>query len=255
MPWGVELVADEDKPSKWVVTLGGGEWGTVKYGVVEYLRKRPRMRAATAVTGVLWVAGWLASMAGFKWQSSFFPTISTIFVTPTLLWFAVVSGSDFSLAFEKPKIPDPPKPPPVEVKGVLDAEGYGLEALNKSYDSAESYGRSSFRWAMFSLVVGVAVASGNAWLISFGGARFNIDHAALFIWILSAMSFFLCTILLVRSMIVFRRATVIHDKLLDLQKTITVMKFLERSNDPRAVIDPSIVVARLLSPSGINETK
>ena len=102
---------DENKP-KWTVTLGGGEWGTVKYGVVEYLRKHPRMRAVTAISGLTWMLGWLASTSGYHWHFLLLPTMSALFVTPTLLWFAVVSGPDFRLAFGEAKTPAPPAPPP-----------------------------------------------------------------------------------------------------------------------------------------------
>jgi hypothetical protein len=47
--------------AKWTITLGGGEWATIKYGVVEYLRQRPKMRTVTAAVGILWVLGWLAT--------------------------------------------------------------------------------------------------------------------------------------------------------------------------------------------------
>jgi len=237
-------MTNENKPTRWVVSLGGGEWGTVKYGVVEYLRRHPKMRVATAVTGLLWVAGWIVSTAGFKWQIAALPAVSTFFVTPTLLWFAVVSGPEFSLAFEQPKTPNPPVPEP---SAVLDPEGYGLEALNKSYVSTESYGRSSFRWAMFALVAGIVAACGNVWLTSSGIV--SLGHGSLLISILVAALFLLCAILLFRSVVVFRRATVIHDKLLDLQKTITAMKFMERSHETPASIDPALVIAKLLTPS------
>ncbi|WP_260736441.1 hypothetical protein [Tunturiibacter lichenicola] len=242
-------MTDQPKTSKWSVTLNGGEWGTVKYGIVEYLRTRPKMRATTAVTGLLWMAGWIASMAGYKWHFLLFPAVSTIFVTPTLLWLAVVSGPDFRLTFAEPKTPDPPSVSSAEVKGVLDVEGYGLEALNKSYIFTEAYGRSGFRWSMCALIAGIAVACGNVWLVSSGAATTSFVHASPFIWIFAATLFLLCVILLVRSMLIFRRSTVIHDRLLELQKTITAVKYLERSKETPALIDPSLVFAKLLSSS------
>lgn len=241
-------MVEENKTAKWVVTLGGGEWSTVKYGVVEYLRTHPKMRAATVVTGLLWVVGWIISTAGYKWHFLLFPAMSTFFVTPTLLWLAVVSGPEFRLAFAEPKTPDPPGVSSTEVKTLLDAEGYGLEALNKSYISNEAYGRSAFRWALFALIAGIAAASGNMWLILFGAAKSTLDHASLFVWILAGTLFLLCVILLVRSMLIFRRTAAIHDKLLELQKAITAIKYLERSHEKPTSIDPSLVITKLLSP-------
>jgi uncharacterized membrane protein YhaH (DUF805 family) len=239
-------MAEENKSAKWVITLTGGDWATVKYGVVEYLRKHPRLRAATAVSGLAWMVGWIAVTAGFKLQSSILPTASIFFVTPTLLWLAVVSGPDFQLAFGESKAPPKSQEPSVDSKGPIDPEGYGIEALNKSYKSADAYGRSSFRWALFALLAGIAMASGSVWFAVNGTANISPAHVFPFIWILSGALFLLCVILLVRAMFAFRRATAIHDKLFDFQKAITAMKFLERSKEVKA-LDPSTVIAGLLS--------
>lgn len=242
-------MTDESKSAKWVVNLKSGEWGTVKYGVVEYLRRHPKMRAATSVTGLLWVAGWLATSMGYKWHLLLLPAISTIFMTPTLLWFAVVSGPDFQLGFAEAKTPDSSVNPAIPVKSVLDPEGYGIEALDKSYVWTERYARSSFRWAMFSLIAGITVACGNGWLITSGSRISSQYHSSIFIWIFAATFFVLSVIFLVRSMFLFRRAAIIHDRLLDLQRTLTAIKYLERSQNQSPGIDPSMVIAKLLSPS------
>jgi hypothetical protein len=245
-------MSDEKEPvkAKWVVTVGGGDWGTVKYGIVEYLRKHPRMRAATAIVGLLWVIGWLASMGGFKWHVLYLPMMSTFFVTPTLLWLAVVSGPDFSLTFQEKK-PDAPPPalPLPESKGVLDPEGYGIEALNRSFDSAECYGRSSFRWAMFALLAGIAFG-GTAMFLSHGLFKIRDEYVQQIAALLAGTMFLICALLLLRAMFVFRRASTIHDKLLEMQKVITAIRFLERSKEASSVsVDPSFVVTKLLTPA------
>ena len=75
-----ELQTDA-KSAKWTITVGGNEWGTVKYGIVEYLRKHPRMRAITAILGLLWVVGWVASTMGFKWHGMGTKTVGTVLST------------------------------------------------------------------------------------------------------------------------------------------------------------------------------
>jgi hypothetical protein len=237
---------DEKEPVKWIVTIGSGDWNTVKYGIVEYLRERPKMRAATAVVGLLWVVGWLATMGGFKWHLGYLPAMSTFFVTPTLLWFAVVSGPDFRLAFgeTKPSVPPPPPTPSPESKGILD----GVEALNKTFVSTEGYARSSFRWAIFALIAGIAFGCAAVFL-SYDVVKIGIDHIPLAASVLAGTMFVICGLLLLRAMLVFRRASVVLDKLLDLQKVMTAIRFLERSKDVPVSVDPSFVVTKLLTPS------
>lgn len=52
-----EKLPEDIKPTKWTITVGGNEWGVVKYDIVEYLRRRPKTRAATAIVGLLWMTG------------------------------------------------------------------------------------------------------------------------------------------------------------------------------------------------------
>jgi hypothetical protein len=242
-----ETPSKEVQPAtKWTVTVAGNEWGTVKYGIVEYLRRHPKMRAATAIIGILWMAGWVASTAGFKFHIVWFPAISAFFVTPTLLWLAVVSGPEFKLTFPEAKTPDSPVAPTTPAKGVLDPEGYGIEALDKSYVWTEGYARSSFRWSMFCLFTAIFVGAGNLWLLNIGSPFITRFYTATFVWVFAATLLLLCIIFVVRSMFLFRRAAGIHDRLLQLQKTITAIKYLERTHGGSASVDPSMVISSLL---------
>ncbi|MBB5343921.1 hypothetical protein [Tunturibacter empetritectus] len=233
---------------KWTITLGGGEWATIKYGVVEYLRQRPKMRTLTAAVGILWVLGWLATSAGYKWHSLVFPSISTFFVTPTLLWLAVVSGPDFQLAFGPAKTAEPAVVVPPALKGLLDVDTYGIEALNKSYASTESYARSSFRWSILSLVAGIGVGSANVWLANMRPDLAVREHTGMFIWVAVSTFLGLCSIFLVRSMFLFRRASRIHDRLLELRRALTVIKLIEGNSVVAATLDAGAIISRLLEP-------
>jgi hypothetical protein len=152
------------------------------------------------------------------------------------------------LAFGENKTPAPPAPPP-NTNAVLDPEGYGIEALNKSFISTEVCGRGSFRWAMFALIAGLAFGSVGV-MLSTGALKIGVDHALLVaIWSVSGTMYLLSAILLLRSMLYFRRTAEIHDRLLDLQKTITAIKFLERTKEGSVSVDPAFVLTKLLSPS------
>jgi hypothetical protein len=224
-------MSETERTSKWTVTVGGSEWGTVKYGVVEYLRKRPKMRAVTAITGLLWVGCWIASTAGFKWNLTLFPAISTFFVTPTLLWFAVVSGPEFSLKFPEPKAPETKTVPTKELSGVLDPDGYGIEALNKTYLDIEKERRSSFGWAIFALLSTITLVSCNVWMLYFGASKIG-HYVPLMLWIFSSSLLLLSFAFAFRSFSASRRSFAIHGRLCDLQKTLIMIKHIEKSRTP-----------------------
>lgn len=230
-------MTEERKAAKWVITLGGGDWNTVKYGMVEYLRSHPKARVGTAVLGLVWIVGWLISVAGFKWQNSVLPTVSTVFVTPILLWMAVVSGPDFELKFGETKSPPKNESSQPDPKGPIDPEGFGVEALNRTYSSLEAYARSSFRWALFSALTGVGFAMGGEWLSINGTGKFQPSHIFPFVWMLSATCLLLGIVLVFRAIIIFRRAAAIHDKLLDLQRTIIAVKLAQKSKQAQSVIE------------------
>jgi hypothetical protein len=225
-------MADQNQTPKWVVTLSGGEWGTVKYGVVEYLRKRPKMRALTATVGLIWAIGWLASTAGFRWHFTWFPTISLVFMTPTLLWLAVVSGPDFGLKF---KDPDPPKTPvpPDGPDAVIDPEGFGVHALNKSYTLTEGYARCSFRWALVPLIAGTALY-GLGMLINSGVVKFGNGLFLNSLWVMTLIMFSVFALLILRTILMFLRAATLHDRLLDFQKGIISLRYQGRLQEQQA---------------------
>lgn len=79
------------------VTMGTSEWSVAFYGIVEFLRVHPVCRAVVAVVGIVLSLLFIAGFAGLK-----IPGVSTfvfLFVAPTLLWMATVSGSSFELVF------------------------------------------------------------------------------------------------------------------------------------------------------------
>jgi len=244
-------VPEEIKKAKWTITISGNEWGTVRYGIVEYLRSHPALRASTAILGLVWILGYIATAAGFKWHNLIFPSISTFFVTPTLLWLAVVSGPDFQLVFPPPKTPDATVTQSVPPKGLLDPETYGIEALNNSFVSTEGYARSSFRWAITSFIAAFCGSGVNIWFRVYHPSALSTGHEELFIWISSLSLALFGLMLILRSILMFRRATVVQDKLLEFQKAITAIKYIEGAKNTQPAIDPAMVVANLLPPRSV----
>jgi hypothetical protein len=239
-------MASEEQPAKWTITLsGGGEWATVKYGVVEYLRKHPKLRAATAIVGLVWVAGWIASTAGFKPHLVWFPAVTSIFVTPTLLWLAVVSGPDFKLVFGSPEAPKTPVLKAPAIEGPLDAQNFGIEALNAHLLRTEAYARNSFRWSISCLIGGMVAGSARFWPVAY---RPDAGQNNLLLLITGAL-FLIAVLMLVRSMMKSHRAMKLHDELLELQKALTAINFIEKVGLAQASIEPSFVFEKLLGPT------
>ena len=129
----------------------------VKYGIVEYLRKRPRMRAATAIVGLIWMFGWLLSFGGFKWSFALLPAVSAWFVSPVLLWMAVVSGPDHSLTFAPPKAPDAPAAPalPAGQNSLLNPEDSGMAGVNSTCNAVRNQAAGAYQGFLFFFITGM----------------------------------------------------------------------------------------------------
>jgi hypothetical protein len=211
------------------------------------------MRAATAIAGCVWLAGWVVSLAGFKWQFLLLPSISAIFGAPTLLWLAIHAGPDFELKFGEAKSAPSSEIVSPEPKGPIDPEAYGISALNESYSSINAYARSGFRWGLFTFLLAAALTSGFIWLTASGVEKIGhtqIFPAAIF---LIAPPYFISALIIFRSTLAFRRAASIHDKLLELQKTIIAIRYIEASSDAKKVIETTPTIAGLLSMQSTKE--
>ena len=241
-------MAEDQKPAKWRTIVGNNEWGVVKYGIVEYLRKHPRMRAATAGLGCLWLLGWIVSLAGFKWQfSALLPTVSAIFGAPTLLWLAIEAGPDFELTFAEQKTPSVPQVPAIEAKGPIDPESYGIDALNKSYTDLNAYARSGFRWGISAFLLSIVLTTGGMWLVSGRFERLGQMQVLPIAAFIIASPYLISVVLILRSTLLFRRASTVHDRLIELQKTIIAIKYIEASSEAKKVIEATPAIGGLLS--------
>lgn len=244
-------MADEKKSVHWTHTIQGGDWSVVKYGIVEYLRKRPRMRAATAILGLVWMFGWLLSLGGFKWSFALLPALSALFVSPVLLWMAVVSGPDHSLTFAPPKSPDPPAAPalPAEKSSLLNLEDFGIDGLNSTCSAVRSQAKGAYQGFLFFLITGMSVSMANLIFLGTHVSFIYYGHAWLYVWAAAAAFFLLSIIQLVRSALLERRTSRLEDKLIELQGTVTALKFLERNpGSTTAAIDSATVITKLFAP-------
>ena len=246
-------MADEKKPVQWRHTIPNGEWNVVKYGIVEYLRAHPRMRAATAIIGLVWMFGWLLSYGGFKWSFALLPALSAWFVSPVLLWMAVVSGPDHSLTFAPPKTADPSEAPALTAgkSSLLNPEDFGLEGLNSACSAVREQARGAYQGFLFFVITGMSVSMANLILLKTHVPLIYYGRAWLYVWITTAVFFLLSIIQLIRSVLLERRTSRLEDKLIELQGTVTALKFLELNpGSTTAAIDSATVITTLLAPRG-----
>lgn len=232
---------------RFTITLGGGEWATIKYGVVEYLRRHPRMRAATAVVGIVWLMGWILGLAGYKWHFTILPAVSALFVSPTLLWCAVVSGPDFQLTFPAPK-PDATAVTTSEPKVPLEPEAAAIAALNSLYDTTEKYARSSSRWAIITLIAALALGSFNVWLMLKRPDLATGEHTTIFIWSFVALLGSIAIYFLLRSALKFRESARLRGRLFRLQEVLASLSRIEKNPELRGIVDGTKILGGLLTP-------
>ena len=244
-------MADEKNPVRWTHTIQSGDWNVVKYGMVEYLRKHPKMRAVTAILGLAWILGWLLSLGGFKWHFTIMPAFAAWFVSPVLLWMAVVSGPDHSLTFAPPKAPDPPATPalPAETGSLLNPEDFGMNGLNTTCTVARNQAKGAYKAFLAFLLTGISVGMANLIFLGTHVSFVYYGHAWLYVWATAAAFVLLSLIQLVRSVLLERRTSRLEDKLIVLQGTVTALKFIERNpSSTTAAIDAATVIRKLLAP-------
>ena len=150
------------------VTMGTGEWAVATYGIVEFLRKRPAWRVIVAILGLASLLLLVSSFTGPK-IPGIYPFVF-IFITPTLLWMATVSGPSFELVF--PAARESAERELAEKKfdqsqTPEDALNLDFKRLSEYYAINQAQARSSFRWAKFSMFVGFATIVAGIWLFYF----------------------------------------------------------------------------------------
>jgi hypothetical protein len=161
------------KQARYTSTLGGSQLSVVKYGIVEFLRTHKLWRATVAFVGVSMGILFVASMAGLKIPgvSQINITVMFFLVCPELIWLATVSGPEFELTFptkdaSKERILAQEKFE--ETKAPEDALELDMKRLNEYYVINQTQARSSFRWAVFTMLLGFGTIIGGVWIFYFG---------------------------------------------------------------------------------------
>jgi hypothetical protein len=168
-----DTVIKADQPqtrARYTCTLQGSQWDVAYYGIVEFLRVHPIWRAGVAFLGVLslilLVADFVVTLPGFPKGS----WLAFLFITPTLLWMATVSGPSFELVFPAAKASAERQVAEQQFEKTQtpeDALNLDFKRLSEYYAINQSQARSSFRWAKFSMLGGFTTIIVGIWLFYF----------------------------------------------------------------------------------------
>lgn len=156
---------------RYTINMGGGEWSVAVYGIVQFLRGKWYLRAVFAavavVIGVLAIAQW----SGLKLFGS---SVSLLFIgmfcCPWLLWVATVSGNDFELQFGSSRATAERQQAERDFEQSAapeDALTLDMRRLNEYYVINQAQAKSSFRWAVVTMVVGFATIITGVWMFYF----------------------------------------------------------------------------------------
>jgi hypothetical protein len=171
-----------DKSSaRYTITLGGSQWSVATYGIVEFLRDKWYLRGLFAILGV--VSGIIAasSFIGYK-IPQLNSTYIFIIITPWLFWIATVSGKDFELIFpekEAAKERQQAEKNFEESQSPDDALSLDMKRLNEYYTINQSQARSSFLWAIFSMLLGFVTIIAGIWIFYFKNPQPDIFMSSL----------------------------------------------------------------------------
>jgi hypothetical protein len=172
---------------KWTHTLNG-RWGVQTYGVVEFLGVHPFYRL---VTGAIGVAFCIACVVGFIFNSTntkIFGVppmglfVSSIFVGPWLIYVTTISGKHWAVIFPVMQAKEETEKAEREFnksKTVENALNFDLTKLNEYYVINQSQARSSFGWAVFSMLLGFSTIIAGVWLFYFRGGQPDTFMASL----------------------------------------------------------------------------
>jgi Na+/proline symporter len=247
-----------ESPARYVVRMPNSQMGVASYGVVEFLRAHPLARAIVAILGVALIVASILSLGGLKvvaWLSGF-GIFTLIIVSPALLWYATVSGPRFELAFANTSpSPDEALKERLEAEKKFeksnapeDALKVDLTRLQEYYAMNQGQGRSSFRWAKFSMVAGFITIIGGIWLFYFR----NIQQPDKFMAALSTGAG--CVVSLVSGLFLHLysktqdRSLIYSEKLARMQKLYVAIRLVEAHTDPEKQTDArNFVIKELLA--------
>lgn len=181
MPEITDNPAEAKPKSRWVHTLSG-PWRTETYGVVEFLRVHPGYRRMVAAFGVVGCIVAVAAWGGLKIPGLTLGFLPFMIVGPWLLYVATISGPHFEVTFPQKVAAEQREKAEKQfeqTKTVEDALKLDLTRLNEYYVINQSQARSSFRWAVFSMLLGFGTIISGIWLFYFRGGQPDTFMASL----------------------------------------------------------------------------
>jgi hypothetical protein len=232
--------------------MGGSEWSVAKYGIVEFLRSHPFFRTLVAILGVGSGLIYVATFAGLKFPGNF-SGIVFLLLSPTLLWLATVSGPSFRLVFaaaQASKERQTAEKQFEESKSPEDALRLDFTRLNEYYIINQTQARSSFRWAIFSMFIGLGTIIGGVWLFYFRTSQPDTFMASLS----TAAG---CVVNVISGLFLYlhaktqERSFQYYEQLARLQRLALAMRLVDQHQDLDKQADArNRVIHQLLSESG-----
>jgi hypothetical protein len=242
---------DQQTVARYKVTMGGSEWSVAKYGIVEFLRAHPFFRALVAILGVASGLLYIGTFVGLKFPGNISGFVF-FFLSPTLLWLATVAGPSFQLTFpaaQAEKERQTAEKQFEESKSPEDALRLDFTRLNEYYIINQTQARSSFRWAIFSMFIGLGTIVGGIWLFYFRTSQPDTFMASLstaagcVVNIISGLFLYLHSKTQERS---FRY----YEQLARLQRLTLAMRLVDRHENPDKQADArNRVIHQLLEQS------
>ena len=167
---------------RWVHTLGG-LWKAETYGIVEFLRVHPTCRGIVGILGVIVAIGaFVAWGFGAKIIGLGVSFLPLMIAGPWLLYVFTISGPNFEVRFPEREAElerEEAEKKFEQSKTVEDALNLDLIRLNEYYVINQSQSRSSFRWAVFSMLLGFGTIICGIWLFYFRGGQPDTFMASL----------------------------------------------------------------------------
>lgn len=237
----------ENSTPRWTHTLNGG-FAIHTYGVIEYLRVHPFLRWIIGFFGVSACIGAAATAGGFKIPGFSIAIMPLMIGGPWLIYVATLSGKHFRVIF--PPIQAAQEREKAEkqfekTKTVDDALRLDFTRLNEYYAINQNQARSSFRWAIFSMILGFGTIISGIWLF-----YFRKDHPDIILASLSTAAG--CIVNLVSALFLHLHSKIqahsLHyfDQLSRLQNLSIAIRLVEEHHDQQSKQEARNLVIREL---------
>lgn len=240
----------QQSSARYTVTLNGSEWAVAKYGMVEFLRIHPIWRVVVAIlgvaSGVVYVAAFAGLFSGLKFGN--FSGFVFFFVSPFLLWLATVSGPSFQLVFpdaQASKERQTAEKNFEQSRTPEDALKLDFTRLNEYYAINQTQARSSFRWAILSMFIGLGTIIAGIWLF-----YFKTNQPDTFMASLSTAAG--CVVNVISGLFLYLhsktqgRSFQYYDQLARLQRVSLAMRLVDEHKDPEKQTEARNLVIRHL---------